>query len=47
MTLGMNCVCRGLGFIITKGYSVYGLPPGINILGRLIEELKENSNVIF
>ncbi|MDR3336774.1 MAG: ABC transporter permease [Treponema sp.] len=34
MTLGMSYVCRGLGFIITKGYPVYGLPPSIKILGQ-------------
>jgi ribose/xylose/arabinose/galactoside ABC-type transport system permease subunit len=34
MTLGMSYVCRGMGFIITKGYPVYGLPPSIKILGQ-------------
>jgi ribose/xylose/arabinose/galactoside ABC-type transport system permease subunit len=33
-TLGMSYVARGMAFIITAGYPVYGLPPGIKILGQ-------------
>jgi len=34
MTLGMSYICRGLGFIITDGYPVYGLPPAVKIIGQ-------------
>jgi ribose/xylose/arabinose/galactoside ABC-type transport system permease subunit len=33
-TLGMSYVARGMAFIITSGYPVYGLPPAIKILGQ-------------
>ncbi|MDR2393462.1 MAG: ABC transporter permease [Treponema sp.] len=33
-TLGMSYVARGMAFIITAGYPVYGLPPSIKILGQ-------------
>jgi ribose/xylose/arabinose/galactoside ABC-type transport system permease subunit len=33
-TLGMSYVARGMAFIITSGYPVYGLPPSIKILGQ-------------
>jgi ribose/xylose/arabinose/galactoside ABC-type transport system permease subunit len=34
MTLGMGYACRGMAFIITDGYPVYGLPPGVRIIGQ-------------
>ncbi|MDR1898844.1 MAG: ABC transporter permease [Treponema sp.] len=34
MTLGMGYACRGLAFIITDGYPVYGLPPSVRIIGQ-------------
>jgi ribose/xylose/arabinose/galactoside ABC-type transport system permease subunit len=34
MTLGMGYACRGMGFIITNGYPVYGLPEGVKIIGQ-------------
>jgi ribose/xylose/arabinose/galactoside ABC-type transport system permease subunit len=33
-TLGMSYVARGMAFIITAGYPIYGLPPSIKILGQ-------------
>jgi ribose transport system permease protein len=33
-TLGMSYVARGLAFIITNGYPIYGLPKGVKILGQ-------------
>jgi ribose transport system permease protein len=34
MTLGMSYVCKGLAFITTSGYPIYGLPKGANYLGQ-------------
>jgi ribose/xylose/arabinose/galactoside ABC-type transport system permease subunit len=34
MTLGMGYACRGMAFIITDGYPVYGLPPSVKIIGQ-------------
>ncbi|GHV81033.1 ribose ABC transporter permease [Spirochaetia bacterium] len=34
MTLGMSYVVKGMAFIITAGYPVYGLPPSIKVLGQ-------------
>jgi ribose transport system permease protein len=33
-TLGMSYVIKGMAFIITGGYPVYGLPPAIKVLGQ-------------
>ena len=33
-TLGMSYAVRGLAYIITGGYPVYGLPSGIKVLGQ-------------
>lgn len=34
MTLGMGYACRGMAFIITDGYPVYGLPSSVRIIGQ-------------
>ncbi|GHT79731.1 ribose ABC transporter permease [Spirochaetia bacterium] len=33
-TLGMSYVVKGMAYIINGGYPVYGLPPGIKVLGQ-------------
>jgi ribose/xylose/arabinose/galactoside ABC-type transport system permease subunit len=34
MTLGMGYACRGMAFIITDGYPVYGIPSSVRIIGQ-------------
>jgi ribose/xylose/arabinose/galactoside ABC-type transport system permease subunit len=34
MTLGMGYACRGMAFIVTNGYPVYGIPSSVRIIGQ-------------
>lgn len=34
MTLGLGYACRGMAFIITDGYPVYGIPSSVRIIGQ-------------